>query len=189
MILRHASPVFRAMLGPHFSEGSTLASSESVEIPLPDDDPDAMEVICYVLHMRNDDAPSELAGGDLIYLAGLCDKYDLFVAMRPAMNLWLGAFPKDLIDLDYRMKGQLFEIAFRFRLWKHLNKLGIAMIQRAVTLQPCSDDFPGIPFYIFGKDCSRRQLDIHEIDISMQTNSRKSGYKRPIKCTRWSGFR
>lgn len=150
------------MLGPHFSEGTTLASSASVEIPLPDDDPDAMEVICNVLHMRNDKVPTEFAAPDVILLAALCDKYDLCVALSPAMSLWLDAFPKYSINLDYRIKGQLLEIAFQFKLWKNLDKLAIAMAQQAVTLKMCSDDFPGIPFYVFGKYWSRRQLDIRD---------------------------
>ncbi|KAK5680580.1 hypothetical protein LTS10_007513 [Elasticomyces elasticus] len=53
-ILSYGSPVFNSLLAPKFREGTTLATTSSVEIPLPEDDPSHMIVLCNILHMRHD---------------------------------------------------------------------------------------------------------------------------------------
>jgi len=51
LILTAASPIFAAMLGPHFREGQGERSAESPKgIALPDDDPTAMTAMCRLLH-------------------------------------------------------------------------------------------------------------------------------------------
>ncbi|OCL09897.1 hypothetical protein AOQ84DRAFT_375415 [Glonium stellatum] len=57
LILKNASKVFNAMFGPHFREGQGLGGACSKEIPLPDDDADALKLICSVIHSRNDMVP------------------------------------------------------------------------------------------------------------------------------------
>lgn len=54
-LLQSASKVFKAMLGPLYREGqrSGLTGSKK-EIPLPEDDADAMTITCAVIHHRND---------------------------------------------------------------------------------------------------------------------------------------
>lgn len=152
MILRHASSVFKAMLGPHFKEGNELATSSSVEIPLPDDDPYSMEAICYALHMLYDDAPSKLDALDLISVADHCDKYDIRVATRPAMNMWLEVCEVAEIDRSMSTLGQLMEIAFQLKLWTNVKKFGLMMVQEeGHTMSMHSMDLPKIPFYLFGK--------------------------------------
>lgn len=50
-ILSAASPVFAALLGPHFCEGKTLSKNSTVEIPLPEDNLEAITNLCRVLHL------------------------------------------------------------------------------------------------------------------------------------------
>jgi hypothetical protein len=156
VFLAHASPVFKAMLGPHFSESNTLAASSGVEIPLPDDDPDAMEAICLALHMRNGDTPAIMTVHDLIEVLKLCDKYDVFVATRPVINLWLDACPD--YSIDYDRAHELMIAAFHLKLWKAVNRFGIIMAQKAeADISPHEGsrmELPHLPSYIYGRRLS-----------------------------------
>ena len=49
-MLVEASPVFNAMFGTNFKEGQNLSPDNPPEISLPDDDPDAMFLLCELLH-------------------------------------------------------------------------------------------------------------------------------------------
>lgn len=152
VLLSHASPVFKAMLGPHFKEGSTLATSSSIEIPLPEDDPFAMEIICYVLHMRNWDAASEIDADLLLRIADHCDYYNVLVATRSAINLWLD----DCLETDMSCETgvELLSIAFKLKLWIPLSRLGVIVVREAwddisVPRNLGAEDSE-LPFYIFG---------------------------------------
>lgn len=152
------------MLGPHFSEGTTLANASAVEIPLPDD-PYSMEIVCYLLHMRNDDAPSELKAEDLITVADHCHKYGVYVATRPAINLWFDACSIDPSNVDLSTTARLMEVAFELRLWKHVTRFGVTMVQQeGISLRTESEKYSCIPFYIFGKR-SRAQREPNSVDI------------------------
>ncbi|GIZ45839.1 hypothetical protein CKM354_000898900 [Cercospora kikuchii] len=51
-VLFAASPVFKTILNPPLQEGKPPRSgSEPVKIPLPEDDPNAMFVLCHLLHL------------------------------------------------------------------------------------------------------------------------------------------
>lgn len=88
-ILRNSSPVFSTLLGPKFAEGQKLLTQGNVEIALPEDDPEAMETILCVLHGRNDRVPERIPGDKLCVVAMLCDKYDLFIPLKFAIQKWL----------------------------------------------------------------------------------------------------
>jgi hypothetical protein len=55
--LRCASKVFGAVFGPHWSEGQGLSKESPREVPLVEDDADALRTICCVIHYRNDNVP------------------------------------------------------------------------------------------------------------------------------------
>jgi hypothetical protein len=111
VFLVHTSPVFKALLGPHFKEGNVLAASSSVEIPTPDDDSAAMELISLVLHHK--DIPSEIDADSLCTVATCCDKYAVLIAMKPAINLWLDACLKtSMTDVT---AIELLNLAFKFK--------------------------------------------------------------------------
>ncbi|KAL1640813.1 hypothetical protein SLS58_006636 [Diplodia intermedia] len=80
VVLKLASPVFRAMFGPHFSEGQNLSEANPKEVPLPDDPPESMTLICEILHHQH---PSSSVRSKLLLepLVSLVHKYDLVDAM------------------------------------------------------------------------------------------------------------
>jgi hypothetical protein len=82
--LLSASKVFGAMFLPHWSEGQRLCKEALTEILLPEDDADAMRIICYIIHHRNDLVPRHLTTRDILRIAIEVDKYDLKIALEPA---------------------------------------------------------------------------------------------------------
>ncbi|CAI6092831.1 unnamed protein product [Clonostachys chloroleuca] len=91
-VLSIASPVFKAMFCGEFSEGARLAArhepSPPFQLPLPDDDGDAMLLLCKLLHFATDDVP-DLPGLDLLAkLAEVCDKYQCTSVLRHCGNCW-----------------------------------------------------------------------------------------------------
>ena len=87
-ILSLASPVFNAMLNSKFREGQNATSGPRT-ITLPDDDVDAMTVVCHALHHMTHRVPVHLISTKLNTLAILCDKYGCVQAMKPWSRTWL----------------------------------------------------------------------------------------------------
>jgi len=85
-ILKTGSRVFKALLGPAFGEGHTLAQCSSIEFPLPDDTAECMLVIWNVMHMRHADLRYD---GDPTTLYKTCDKYDVVQVLAPWAHVWL----------------------------------------------------------------------------------------------------
>ncbi|KAI7330491.1 hypothetical protein KC315_g5649 [Hortaea werneckii] len=95
-VLSLVSPVFKAMLGPHFREGNQPRSSAHPnEIPLPEDDGIAMKHLCLLIHGRTGDSYSH---GDRTFptqiraLALLADKYDCAEAVALQAEAMLSRF-------------------------------------------------------------------------------------------------
>lgn len=88
-VLSLASPVFAAMFSPRFKEGSSLNSGCPSEVPLPEDDPEAMTLLCNCLHFRTDHIPRNVEFSLLKALALICDKYDVAKAILAWSILWL----------------------------------------------------------------------------------------------------
>lgn len=59
------------------------------EIPLPEDDVDAMTIMCAVIHHRNDIIPEGISSNEVLQISVLTDKYDCKVALRHAIHHWL----------------------------------------------------------------------------------------------------
>lgn len=81
-ILTLASPVFKAMFRSGFIEGTTVRSAEHpLELPLSDDNPDALTVLLHILHF----SPSRKclkSDVDLqLELAQLSKKYDCIASI------------------------------------------------------------------------------------------------------------
>jgi len=87
--LRCASKVFDAMFGPTWSEGQGLSKESLQEVPLVEDDADALRIICCVIHHRNNDVPQSLTPMEVLQIAIEADKYDLTVALKYASAQWL----------------------------------------------------------------------------------------------------
>ncbi|CAJ0550308.1 Ff.00g102380.m01.CDS01 [Fusarium sp. VM40] len=91
VIMKNASPVFEAMLGPHFKEGHALAQARSgpVEIALPEDDAVAFGHICQVLHCQADTNLLEPCPELLLSIWIVVQKYDLKNAVKLSMGHWV----------------------------------------------------------------------------------------------------
>ena len=88
-VLSLASPVFAALFSPKYSEGNALSiSTDMHQIQLPDDDPEALGLVCCALHHRQI-APHRIIVEKLGKVAAVCDKYDLAEALAPWSSLWL----------------------------------------------------------------------------------------------------
>ncbi|RMY74134.1 hypothetical protein D0863_03429 [Hortaea werneckii] len=95
-VLSLVSPVFKAMLGPHFREGNQPRSSDQpIEISLPEDDGIAMKHLCLLLHGRTGDSYSHgnrTFPTQLHALAVLADKYDCVEAISLPAEAMLSRF-------------------------------------------------------------------------------------------------
>ena len=85
-VLTRASPVFKAMLGPNFSEGQALRSAANPKtITLQDDDTESMTALCVLLHRNLNTVHLETSFGAMqtadatriLQVAILADKYAL----------------------------------------------------------------------------------------------------------------
>jgi hypothetical protein len=86
-----ASPVFNKMLDSQFREGVDNRSTPGRPflIPLPEDDADALTLLCNVIHHRMDDVARSPSLTCLKSLAIVCDKYDCASVFAAWGELWL----------------------------------------------------------------------------------------------------
>jgi hypothetical protein len=90
LFLKAASKPFSAMFGPDWEEGHNMLDRDRpVELLLPEDNADALKVICAVIHHRNNEVPQTLAAGDVLGVAVTADKYDCVDALKFASGTWL----------------------------------------------------------------------------------------------------
>ena len=83
MVMVQASPVWKAMFERHWKE------SDATEIPLPDDDIEAILLVLRIAHLRFKEIPQRhnLTIDALLNLAVVCDKYDLVKLVQPFLDL------------------------------------------------------------------------------------------------------
>ncbi|KAI9864473.1 MAG: hypothetical protein M1824_005177 [Vezdaea acicularis] len=101
-VLGLASPVFKAMFSPQFREGSELAAGIRKPIPLPDDDPDSMAIICGILHHKTDGIPAHPSLETIGDVAVLCDKYKMCEATRGWTQAWLSKYSHIFNSPEFR---------------------------------------------------------------------------------------
>lgn len=87
-----ASPVWKAMFNGKFREGA-----KSGEVPLPDDDPWALEVMLNFAHLRFA-AITEPTIAELVKLTLICDKYDLVALCWFHVDGWVEKYQKAVND-------------------------------------------------------------------------------------------
>lgn len=89
VILKEASPVFRAMLSPPWVEIQGISAENSKEVHLPDDDPHVMESVCEALHFGNNIIIDFMPVSSLLDAAILVEKYDFVRSMKRVTDTWL----------------------------------------------------------------------------------------------------
>jgi len=71
-----SSRVFNVILGPSYSEGANLSSLAPKDIPLPNDDAKALEIIFNVIHYRMEAMDDPLDPSVVLRVAITADKYN-----------------------------------------------------------------------------------------------------------------
>ncbi|KAL2068131.1 hypothetical protein VTL71DRAFT_16229 [Oculimacula yallundae] len=100
LFLKAASKPFSAMFGPEWKEGYNMLNRDGpVELLLPEDNADALKIICTVIHHQNDKVPQTLAAADILEVATAADKYDCVNALKFASRNWLLRGKKEAGDL------------------------------------------------------------------------------------------
>jgi hypothetical protein len=93
--LKAASPVFSAMLSPHWKEGKDLLEARGpVVLLLPDDDSEALHLIFSVLYHRYEFVPDPMDSKMLLRIAIMSDKYDFTKALKFPCERWLRNRPE-----------------------------------------------------------------------------------------------
>lgn len=133
--MSYASPVFKAMLSNRFKEGNQLASASTVEIPLPDDNAEDMQIICNVIHMRHDTVPHILGDIKTLALAELCDKYACATAVRPSIEAWVHRMMRSLPkgSLHDEDRGRYLTIACLLDYQNLLRDVGIDFVMNSTS--------------------------------------------------------
>lgn len=110
-IMSLTSPVFAAMLSPRYAEGQ-YAGQDDWKVSLPEDDPEAMYLICNIIHFRPQDDPAQCSPRMLGKVAKICEKYDLI----GSLGIWADlVFPsKDLTSLSKVDCSQLLMLSYMF---------------------------------------------------------------------------
>ncbi|KAK5951141.1 hypothetical protein OHC33_007894 [Knufia fluminis] len=106
-MLRAASKTFAVMFGPVFQEGQGLDVNNPKSIPLPEDDAEAMEVLCRIIHLHNDSVSMTMSAEKVLSIARLVDKYALHRTVYLAATYWLD--PTSTTDI--KALGQLLVAA------------------------------------------------------------------------------
>ena len=98
-----SSPVFAGMLKPHFQEGGELSTLGSVQIALPEDDPQAAFWCCNAMHFQPDrEAPDKVH--KLLKAVTFIDKYGLL----SCLGGWAGLI---LVKLRQKHDNDQFDLA------------------------------------------------------------------------------
>lgn len=85
-----ASPVFKAMFRPNgFQEGESLRSRDLTVVDLPDDDPEAFEILMNILHGQSRKVPDQVTLTRLREVTVLADKYQILDPLHIYVKQWL----------------------------------------------------------------------------------------------------
>jgi hypothetical protein len=118
--LKCASKVFEAMFKADWNAGQELSKETPREFSLPEDDAEAMRIICCVIHHRNDLVPRYLEPKSILRIAIGVDKYDLKIAFQSAGSELLKPWCLEWDGLDDA--GYLLAASFLF---DSLDKFGV----------------------------------------------------------------
>ncbi|GIZ45955.1 hypothetical protein CKM354_000910000 [Cercospora kikuchii] len=125
VIMRHGSPVFKAMLGSDFKEGCTLSTGARLDLPLPDDHARSMLTICQIMHLHPKvHAPCNCQ--EMLKLAMLIDKYDCRGPLSYPVSVWMRDRMICRIDSD---RVHLFASAYTLGLSVDFTRLGEELVQ------------------------------------------------------------
>ncbi|TGO80824.1 hypothetical protein BPOR_1678g00010 [Botrytis porri] len=132
------SPVFKAMLQwSNFKEGYAMKAHGKVEVPLPDDDPDAMRILVDIVHCHHKDVPRKVKLSLLTHLAILVDKYRLHEAVQIYSDMWISQakkkFPSSMAEDGIEVCLQWLCISWVFEKARDFTSLTRIFLQESTT--------------------------------------------------------
>lgn len=91
-----------------FKEGLelTAATLRPIEVPLPDDDVEALKLVCQILHHRHQDVPDTVTIDTLLGVAMLADKYGCSATVKHVLRHW-----RKLLDNNTDSKTPLVKLS------------------------------------------------------------------------------
>lgn len=97
-VLSNASPVFSKMFSGGSYAGHALSTTSPQTVPLPDDDPNSIFLICLITHLKIFKLPEMLNMTDFTNFAHVCHKYSCVEAVHTHSIVWcsfLMQYPED----------------------------------------------------------------------------------------------
>lgn len=101
LVMSLSSPVFDAMFNGNFAEGQARSPDQPREVALPDDDTQAMLLVCRIAHMRTSDLPEMLSVNAFTEFALVSDKYQCTAAVRAWSKVWISKIFEGEPGADY----------------------------------------------------------------------------------------
>ncbi|TPX25220.1 hypothetical protein DIZ76_010670 [Coccidioides immitis] len=92
-----ASVVFKQMLQGKFWESATLQSTGCVEIPLPDNNPEALAILLNICHVQMSNVPRTVSQRTMAQIACLVNKYYFHEVVLPFLDVWVDSMKPDNI--------------------------------------------------------------------------------------------
>jgi hypothetical protein len=133
--LARSSPVWNGMLYGQFAEGKEQQNGDLWEVPLLEEDPDALRVILFIVHCNFEALPTKVPFDLFFRLTVLSDKYDMVAFLKGFWRRWnhWGASESQLVCMS---PGQLTQ-----RLWishtlgdaENFHHAIIVLVSRAVA--------------------------------------------------------
>lgn len=151
-VLMLASPVFRAMFDGAFGEAQFLSSNQKKKlvtaVELPEDNDEAMLLLCSLLHFKGDEGP--LAVELLLELAVLVDKYHCASALRYMTPTLLAPF---WMRTPIEASRSLVAICYLLRYPAGFARVTRSLIMSESVSYVCLEDLFLIPDEAVGKSC------------------------------------
>lgn len=128
------------MLGSQFKEGAELSRAseqhymELYDLELPEDDAGAMITAMRVLHHNNHQVPHKVSEAELVELAVISEKYELYEAMYPRTLQWIPPHIEEALESESGIDGYLF-VAWAFREKPLFEKLSRFLIIESTLAQ------------------------------------------------------
>ena len=163
-VLRLASPVFGAMLEPgRFLEGQSNRDSDNpATVKLEDDDPEALAMLCDMLHFKTVQftSPIEL----LVAFTNLCDKYQCAPSVKCHIACWLSVLEYGSLAKSEQL--QILWVSFAFGLPAEFEKIsGILSTRLDEDEVETVQMHERLPDLIRSESCSSYKADVQVIFI------------------------
>ncbi|KAF8865161.1 hypothetical protein BDZ45DRAFT_796959 [Acephala macrosclerotiorum] len=173
-----ASPVFKAMLGPHFLEGQPLAQGNT-KINLPGNDPEAFIILLGAIHGPADKVLEKISLRTLVQLSVLVHKYEVLESIKLHIEAWIVDLwrPRKLSRSTVLAWLSIFWVFQVKKCFEDLSKV----VQRQITSQLRIEVLP-IPKHVLGAMEAARRHSISEL-IGVLNKMIIAYSSRRVQCT------